>query len=100
MIICVQKQVANLLSHIKRTDPRKGSFAQLLLNTKYHKTGKSDLNATMCVECRHKAKEGLLAFPEFRLPYNVVTVGDLRTWPLFFVQVFSSFPAMRRQAAV
>lgn len=35
----VQKQIAQLLAHIKRSDPRKGSFAQLLLSTKFHKNG-------------------------------------------------------------
>jgi len=35
----LQRQVAALLAHIKQTPPRKGSFADLLLNTKHHKTG-------------------------------------------------------------
>ena len=44
--LCLQKQVAHLLSHIKCSDPRKGSFAELLLSNKHHKTGACSLIST------------------------------------------------------
>ena len=74
----LQKQVKGLLAHIKKSDNRKGSFAQLLLNSKYHKNGMSYALNVWENTCKGLSKETLPASAHY---YTVVIV--------MFVQHFS-----------